>query len=65
MGELIGAWLPLVIIIIVFGLFSLKAKKDYKRHVDEVNNVNQQIVDTNKEMIGVLEEIRDELRKSK
>lgn len=64
MAELIGTWLPLVIIIVVFLLFSTKAKRDYKKHIDEVNQVNQQIIDTNKEMIGVLEEIRDEIKKS-
>lgn len=64
MAELIGTWLPLVIIIVVFLLFSMKAKRDYKKHIDEVNQVNQQIIDTNKEMIGVLEEIRDEIKKS-
>lgn len=62
MVETLAAFLPFVIIAIV-GLYYLRyANKQYKQHVDEVNAVNQKIVDTNQEMIGLLAEIRDELK---
>lgn len=63
--EAFLAWLPLLIILVFFGFFARKSNSTYKQHIKDVNSVNQQIVDTNKEMIGVLEEIRDELKNSK
>lgn len=63
--ESLLAWLPLLVIFLLLVIFARKSNSTYQKHIDEVNAVNQQIVDTNKEMIGVLEDIRDELRKPK
>lgn len=62
MGETLAAWLPLIIILVVFVFWARAAKKQYQKHVDEVNGVNQQIVDTNREMIAELREIKQVLK---
>lgn len=61
-GETFAAWLPLLIILIAFFVWARSAKKHYQGHVDEVNAVNQQIVDTNREMIAELKEIKQILK---
>jgi len=65
MAELISAWLPFILIVAGVWFMVSKANKNYKQHVDEVNAVNQRIVDTNQEMIRVLEDIRDEIKRQK
>jgi len=65
MAEVISAWLPVLIVVGAFWFLISKANKSYRRHVDEVNAVNQRIVDTNQEMIRVLEDIRDEIKRQR
>lgn len=62
MSETLAAWLPLIIILVVFVFWGRAAKKQYQKHIDEVNGVNQQIVDTNREMIAELREIKQVLK---
>lgn len=62
MGETLAAWLPLVIILAAFFFWARTAKKQYQKHIDDVNGVNQQIVDTNREMIAELQEIKQILK---
>lgn len=60
--EMIGVWLPFIILIGVV-LFLIRAgNRQYRVHVDEVNAVNQQIADTNREMIAELKEIKQILK---
>lgn len=61
-GELFAAWLPFLLIVTAFALWGRSANKKYRQHVDEVNAVNQQIVDTNREMIAELKEIKQILK---
>jgi hypothetical protein len=56
------AWLPLGVILLVFGLVGWLSTRSYSRHVAEVNAVNQAIVDTNREMIAELREIKQVLK---
>lgn len=58
MTELLIAWLPLILLLVVFGLFVSRQQKKYEQHVEEVNAVNREIVTTNREIIAKLEEIR-------
>lgn len=62
LGETLAAWLPLLVILAVFFFWARTAKKQYQRHIDEVNGVNQQIVDTNRDMIVELQEIKQILK---
>lgn len=62
LGETLAAWLPLLVILAVFLFWARAARKQYQRHVDEVNGVNQQIVDTNRDMIAELQEIKQILK---
>ena len=62
MAEAIIAWLPLLALVALFLSLVARSQKSYKRHVDEVNAVNQQIVDTNREMIAELREIKELLK---
>ena len=64
MSDLI-VWLPLVLFLAAFGFFLRRSTRTYYEHVDQVNAVNQAIVDTNKEMIAELREIKDILRDQK
>ncbi|MEM6384304.1 MAG: hypothetical protein AAF739_16645 [Pseudomonadota bacterium] len=60
--DLIAAWLPFLVLIGVFLLFLRTAKKQQDSHVRDVNAVNQLIVDTNREMIAELKEIKQILK---
>ncbi|MEO1745134.1 MAG: hypothetical protein AAFR13_01245 [Pseudomonadota bacterium] len=62
-ADVIATWLPLVIIFGAFAVFMRSSMRQYYKHVDEVNAVNQQIVDTNREMLAELKAIKEELRK--
>ncbi|MEL6437537.1 MAG: hypothetical protein AAFP99_12175 [Pseudomonadota bacterium] len=62
-ADVIATWLPLVIIFGAFAFFMRSSMRQYYKHVDEVNAVNQQIVDTNREMLAELKAIKEELRK--
>ena len=61
MSDLV-VWLPLVLLLVAFGLFLRRSTRTYYEHVNQVNAVNQAIVDTNNEMIAELREIKDILR---
>ena len=61
-SEHIATWLPLIVLLVVFGLWGRSANRRYKLHIDDVNAVNQQIVDTNREMIVELREIKQILK---
>ncbi|WP_417579298.1 hypothetical protein [Pelagibacterium sp.] len=62
MSELFAAWLPFIILVVVFVVLSRLAQRSYKKHVDDVNAVNQAIVDTNRGMIAELREIKQILK---
>ena len=62
MSELISAWGPLLVIYILIIAFWIMARRSYQKHVNEVNAVNQAIIDTNKEMIVELREIKKILK---
>jgi hypothetical protein len=51
--EFLVAWLPLVIIVAVFGLIGRRQMKTYYNHVDEVNRVNRELVDVTREVAEV------------
>ena len=59
---LFAAWLPFLFLLAFLFFFARSANKHYRQHVDEVNVVNQQIVDTNREMIAELKEIKQILK---
>ncbi|MBO6639680.1 MAG: hypothetical protein JJ920_18110 [Roseitalea sp.] len=61
-AELIAAWLPFLVLLAVVWVGYRYSMKHYRSHVDEVNAVNQQIVDTNREMIAELKEIKQILK---
>ena len=68
MVEILVAWLPLIVLLGFFGFIFYKSKQqyaDYKNHVEKVNSVNQQIVETNREMIAELKEIKNIVRDRK
>lgn len=58
MIELLAAWLPLVVIMAVVIGFGVKQSRSYQRHVDEVRKINDEILDANRRMVAVLEEIK-------
>ena len=58
----IATWLPFIILLVAVFFFMRSANRHYRSHVDEVNAVNQQIVDTNREMIAELKEIKQILK---
>ena len=59
------AWVPLALFVALFAFFFRRSTRSYYEHVDQVNAVNQAIVDTNKEMIAELREIKEILRNQK
>ena len=38
--------------------FGVKQSRSYQRHVDEVRKINDEILDANRRMVAVLEEIK-------
>lgn len=65
MAELIAAWLPFVVIMAFVVFFAVKQSKTYKRHVDEVRKINDEILEANRRMVMVLEEIKTVLQDGK
>ena len=62
LADHLVAWGPLAFLVAVIWFWGRSANNKYKQHVDEVNAVNQQIVDTNREMIAELKEIKQILK---
>ncbi|MBV6657448.1 MAG: hypothetical protein KI785_06730 [Devosiaceae bacterium] len=62
LADHFATWGPLVLLLVVFLVWGRSAQSKYKQHVDDVNAVNQQIVDTNREMIAELKEIKQILK---
>jgi hypothetical protein len=65
MAELIAAWLPIVVIAVVFGLVMRYSAKSYARHVDRVQAINDETLAINREMIAELREIKELLKDRK
>lgn len=65
MLEALIAWLPFVLIIGVFLWFSVSQMRSYKKHVDRVQTINDEILEINQAMIAELREIKEILKDHK
>lgn len=59
------AWLPLVVIFLVFIALGSHQMRSYKQHVDQVTDINNELVAINREMISELREIKEILKDRK
>lgn len=65
MIEFLVAWLPFIVIMMVLFFFLRVSQRKYAGHIDEVNRINQEILETNREMIAELREIAKILKDQK
>ena len=63
--SVLVAWLPLALVLIVFFGVVWRSQKSYARHVQDVIDVNQALVDLNREMLAELKTISNELKDRK
>lgn len=61
-GPLIGSMLPFIVLFAGLFFVMRATNRHYQKHVHEVNTVNQEIADTNREMIAELREIKQLLK---
>ena len=62
MVELIAAWLPLAIIIVVVVIMGRLSMKSYSNHVARVEQINQENTALTREMVAELREIKQLLK---
>lgn len=60
--ETFIVWLPLIIIFVAAVLLARWQNKKYSGHIDDVTNINNEILETNREMIAVLKDINQTLK---
>lgn len=60
--SLLVNWLPLLVLLVAWVYFMRRANRNYKAHVAEVNGVNAQILEANREMLAELREIKAVLK---
>lgn len=60
--EKLIVWLPLLIIFFGAVWLARWQTKKYNGHIDDVTTINNEILETNREMIAVLKEINQTLK---
>ena len=63
--ELLFAWIPLVLILLGFVWLARWQTRKYNGHIDDVTTINNEILETNREMITVLKDINQTLKDQK
>lgn len=65
MPEAFLAWLPLIVIAIVFAALMRWSMVSYGRHVTKVESINDELVTINRAMIAELRDIKQLLKDRK
>jgi hypothetical protein len=60
--EQLVVWLPLLIIFLGVVWLARWQTKKYNGHIDDVTKINNEILETNREMITVLKDIKQTLK---
>lgn len=62
MSDLVGAWLPVVLLIAVTVWLMQRSRRSMARHVGDTEAINNRILEANREIVLELREIRQILK---
>ena len=62
MLESLAAWIPLIVILAIFLLFLRYTKRTREKYMGDMQKMNEDVINLNREMVAQLREIKEILR---
>ncbi|SKA35582.1 hypothetical protein [Consotaella salsifontis] len=62
MGDFVGIWLPIILLIAVMVWLMQRSRRTMARHVAETEAINERILEANRDIVTELREIKLILR---